>query len=133
MRKPKSILETSTIPKGTISVEPAQVDDIELTEEQVALARVRLREASTSVSSLEDLRDLLNSIDRTNMDLNALPKFGGFKPACSGGVFSWDETRILVHEEDVGFVIQPREKDDVMPEPGTPEYDTPITGEWGRI
>lgn len=41
----KNILETSKLPTGTLTLTPAQVDEIELTEEQEALARGRLRDA----------------------------------------------------------------------------------------
>lgn len=46
-KKIKNVMETGKLPKGTLNTTPAQADEVELTEEQAALARVRLREAET--------------------------------------------------------------------------------------
>lgn len=85
------------------------------------------------MNNLNELCDYLNSVDTRKINLHLLPKFGGFKPACSGGVFSWDETRIIISKFPMpGFEIVAREILDVMPEPGTPEFEIlEVSGEWG--
>lgn len=65
--------------------------------------------------NLKALCKYLNTVDTTKIGLHLLPKFGGFKPACSGGVFSWDEKKIIIHD-GIKFIIEPRSLLDVFPE-----------------
>ena len=67
------------------------------------------------MKNLKALCKYLNSVDTTKIDLHMLPKFGWFKPACSGGVFSWDEKKIIIHN-GLRFIIEPRSLLDVFPE-----------------
>lgn len=64
----------------------------------------------TSCETLDELYDLLCSIpaEETPHDntLTSLPTYGGAEPTRTDGVWSWDETRLIVGESK--FAIEPR-------------------------
>tara|TARA_R110000868_G_C10586358_1_gene739146 strand:+ start:73 stop:321 length:249 start_codon:yes stop_codon:yes gene_type:complete len=73
-----------------------------------------------AATSLDDLADILNSYPSTYelgdgeprldeiADLAGLPTFGGTEPSDTSGIWSWDETRLLVTGGDQPFAIERR-------------------------
>lgn len=69
--------------------------------------------ALAAAASLDELLDLLGEIDSEilgHCDLPGLPTFGGVEPRETAGIWSWDETRLLVddHKRGRGFTIVDR-------------------------
>lgn len=69
--------------------------------------------ALAAAESLDELLDLLEEIDSEMLgycDLPGLPTFGGAEPRDTAGIWSWDETRLLVddHKRGTGFAIVDR-------------------------
>tara|TARA_R110000868_G_scaffold12045_1_gene58478 strand:- start:42 stop:488 length:447 start_codon:yes stop_codon:yes gene_type:complete len=95
-----------------------------------------------AATSLDDLADILNShpsLDELGdgeprldevADLAGLPTFGGTEPADTSGIWSWDETRLLVTGGDESFSIEERgEREDPDIAHYTVDIDA-VTGEW---
>lgn len=65
-----------------------------------------LRLTATAPTTLDELCDAVNDDVRTGLpretgetgpiDMSSLPTFGGAEPDDTGGIWSWDETRLLV-------------------------------------
>lgn len=80
-----------------------------------------LAEAIEDASNLDDLAEALNSLAgidpdlreavEDEIDMTSLPTFGGPEPDDTLGVWSWDETRLLVGDSQP-FEIVPRPHDE---------------------
>jgi len=79
------------------------------------------REFSVSVRALEKreeapatLTELLDAVVDGRVELtDDMPSFGGEEPDCTAGVWSWDETHILVgtHADELGLVSREQHAD----------------------
>ena len=65
----------------------------------------------TAAQDLDQLCEILNSISRDGeeypCDMSNLPSFGGDEPGSTLGIFSWDESRVLIQTES-GWELQQR-------------------------
>lgn len=52
------------------------------------------------ISSLENLRDVLNARALNGFDVSSLPTFGGDTPEDTHEVYSWDEENVLIWDGD---------------------------------
>ena len=60
-------------------------------------------------STLDELLDALSEMaDSRNVNMQALPTFGGNEPDETDGVWSWDRRRLLI-EDDEGYSIIDRD------------------------
>ena len=65
-------------------------------------------QAIKSIESLDELQAFLNANPESeSIDYTSLPVFGGTDIENTDGVFSWDESRVLV-QGTTGFDIEPR-------------------------
>ena len=63
-----------------------------------------------NIATLEDLCVHLNEFGSTGINMQTLPTFGGEAPAdndgaWSHGVWSWDDTRLLIEEDGEYLII----------------------------
>lgn len=79
-----------------------------------------------SAVDLDELRDALNCIEvncdevvRGDIDYSDLPTFGGVEPADTTGIWSWDETRLLIEQSERWMTV---------PRPVTVTVANPWTG-----
>lgn len=93
---------------GSVSINTGAANAVVTDLEDIADAINNERDVvlAARIESLEDLRDLLNSIGGSHFDLSDLPTFGGEEPRDTREVFSWDKNNILVASYE--WEIQPR-------------------------
>lgn len=69
-------------------------------------------ERDTMNATLADLRDALNADQDACGDLADLPTFGGTEPTDTTGIYSWDETHLLMHDRGMGgWFLAERDED----------------------
>lgn len=55
------------------------------------------QEKVNACTTLDELLDVLNEMeDSRDVDMTSLPTFGGDEPPSTNGVWSWDESRIII-------------------------------------
>ena len=79
------------------------------------MAEMTRQEAADRINATKSLNELLETLrsieddEGTLIDYPGLPTFGGTAPTNTAGVWSWDETHLLVGNYLDDFEIAPRE------------------------
>ena len=80
----------------------------------------------SNIETPKTLSDLCDAITEQAIELtDELDDFGGEEPDCTVGVWSWDDTHVLVgtHAGDVEIVSREQHEAEALMEKGAAQYD----------
>lgn len=69
-------------------------------------------EIVSAATNLEELKEILEQNELHDKTWEELPTFGGEMPFNTGGVWSWDESRVLVGTNSEDLEIMDRDDED---------------------